>query len=179
MKILVTKYLLTACVASLLSTALTGQETPTVTAVQSGSPGITAEPKGDSSRRVVSGTAGSIAVGRLPRFFAGIVDSQQRLTIYQIQADVRAKTELLEKQLQELRDAEMLQIEGLLSAAQRTKLDGLRSAANIRPAVQRSGKTEPKLGAQPSEVPESDAVPELETQTSEPKTSQTEPEVQP
>ena len=59
---------------------------------------------------------------RLPRFYASIVNQQQRLEIYAIQESYRMEIEKLEQQLAELRSKEMQAIEKLLSPSQREQL---------------------------------------------------------
>lgn len=83
--------------------------------------------KGRSSTQVASslGTA-----GRLPRFFASLVDDQQRMEIYEIQTSYRPRFQKLEKQLAQLEAAEMRDMEKVLSTSQRKKLLAMRNDAN-------------------------------------------------
>ena len=80
--------------------------------------------------------------GRLPPHFASIVDSRQRQAIYEIRTRVASELEQLEKQLDALRHSEMAEIEGVLTADQRTQLESLRAqraqsakAKGVEPAV--------------------------------------------
>ncbi len=65
--------------------------------------------------------------GRLPPYYASIVDSRQRQAIYEIRERMAAELEQLEKQLAALRQAEMVEIEGVLTAPQREQLESLRA----------------------------------------------------
>ncbi len=67
------------------------------------------------------------SAGRLPPYFASLVDSRQRDVIYKIRASMAAKIAELEKQLEELRQAEMHEIEGVLTDDQRQQLQSLRA----------------------------------------------------
>ena len=62
-------------------------------------------------------------VGRLPTYYAGIVDSQQRQAIYDIRARVAVEIEQLQQQLNALREAELAEIEAILSDSQRRNLN--------------------------------------------------------
>ncbi len=81
------------------------------------------------TKRGKSTTTGKKLAGRLPRFFASIVDQEQRDEIYQIQATYREKLAALEQELAELKEAEMSAMEGVLTTAQRKKLDEIRASA--------------------------------------------------
>lgn len=70
--------------------------------------------------------------GRLPRYFSSVVDQQQRLEIYQIQAEYRAKIAEVEKQLMALRSEQLEEIENVLSATQRKQLNTIRTQAMSR-----------------------------------------------
>lgn len=81
--------------------------------------------------------------GRLPRYFASLVDRKQRQEVYEIQASYREKVEALEKQLAELRDAEMASMEKVLTATQRKKLSEMRSAAEKSASKSTSTQAKP------------------------------------
>ncbi len=66
-------------------------------------------------------------VGRLPRYYAGLVDSQQRQAIYGIRLRLSQQIDALEQQLAELRAAEMQEIEAVLTDLQRSQLAELRA----------------------------------------------------
>ncbi|MEO8272286.1 MAG: hypothetical protein ABI557_21435, partial [Aureliella sp.] len=78
--------------------------------------------------------------GRLPAYYASIVDSRQRQAIYEIRERMASQLEQLEKQLAALRRAELSEIEGVLTAVQRTQLQSL-SAQRSKPA--KSASAEP------------------------------------
>lgn len=67
--------------------------------------------------------------GRLPRYFAAIVDDKQREEIYEIRASFREKVEKLEAELKSLKEDEMKAMEKVLSTTQRRKLTTARNAS--------------------------------------------------
>jgi hypothetical protein len=85
----------------------------------------------DSQSMVKSGMPRKPAVGRLPRYFASLVDSRQRAAIYQIQSTMATKIEALERQLEELRQAEMREMEAVLNDTQLQQLQSLRASRMI------------------------------------------------
>ncbi len=81
--------------------------------------------------------------GRLPPYYASVVDNRQRQAIYEIRARVASELEQLEKQLDALRQSEMVEIEGVLTAEQRAQIESLRAtrakttnAKRLEPAVE-------------------------------------------
>ncbi len=70
--------------------------------------------------------------GRLPVFYSRVVSGDQRDEIYAIQGRYRSEIEALERQLDELRDRMMEEIEGVLTAEQRTRVEELRAEARAR-----------------------------------------------
>jgi hypothetical protein len=60
---------------------------------------------------------------RLPRYFAGLVDEQQRSQIQEIQLQFRSRITKLERELGELKQEEQQAIEQVLTPAQRKLLD--------------------------------------------------------
>jgi hypothetical protein len=72
---------------------------------------------------------------RLPRYFAGIVDQQQRMLIQEIQLSFRDRIELLEQELEQLRLEQMTEIEGVLTEAQRKLLDQKRDQSRMARAA--------------------------------------------
>lgn len=78
------------------------------------------------------------SAGRLPPYFASIVDSRQREAIYKIRASMATRISDLEKQLEELRQAEMREIEGVLTDGQREQLETLRAARSATRSATRS-----------------------------------------
>jgi TolA-binding protein len=66
--------------------------------------------------------------GRLPRYFASLVDSEQRIEIYLIQAKYRQQITELKQELAKLETKQMQDIEGVLTTDQRDKLVGFRKS---------------------------------------------------
>jgi hypothetical protein len=95
--------------------------------------GIAAEKKSSSSKSSSKSTRAETVkqeptAGRLPRYFASLVDDEQREEIYQIQAKYGEKIAELEKELAELEKEQLKAMEKVLTADQRKELDALRSA---------------------------------------------------
>ncbi len=67
--------------------------------------------------------------GRLPRYFASLVDSEQRIDIYLIQAKYRQQITELKQELEKLETKQMQDIEGVLTADQRDKLVEMRKSS--------------------------------------------------
>lgn len=84
--------------------------------------------KGNSEREVTSDSRETIK-GRLPRYFASLVNSEQRLEIYLIQAKFRDQIAELKQQLEKLESKQMQDIEGVLTTGQREKLFDFRNSA--------------------------------------------------
>ena len=72
--------------------------------------------------------------GRLPRYFASLVDDEQRQEIYAIRNDFRDEIEALEKKLAALKVKEMQAVEKVLTTTQRRKLASLRDAGASKTA---------------------------------------------
>ena len=64
--------------------------------------------------------------GRLPRHFGSLVNNEQRTEIYLIQAKFREKISKLKQELEKLETQQMQDIEAVLTAEQRKKLNGFR-----------------------------------------------------
>jgi hypothetical protein len=83
-----------------------------------------------ATRQADAGVANETSVksfsGRLPRYYASLVDNQQRAAIYAIQMRFYREIESLERQLAALKKTEMEEIESVLTAAQRKQLEELR-----------------------------------------------------
>lgn len=90
-------------------------------------PSVNASKLSRSSAKSTKATKSGM--GRLPRYYAGLVDSQQRQAIYEIRARLGQQINALEQQLEELRAAEMQEIEALLTDAQQEQLAVLRTPA--------------------------------------------------
>lgn len=99
------------------------------------SPPVVGEPASGSA---TGGVMRKPSAGRLPPYFASIVDSRQREAIYKIRASMATRIADLEKQLEELRQAEMREIEGVLTDGQREQLETLRAARSAARSVARS-----------------------------------------
>ncbi len=65
--------------------------------------------------------------GRLPRYFASLVNSEQRIEIYLIQSKFRGQISELKQQLEKLEAKQMQDIEAVLTADQRDKLFDFRN----------------------------------------------------
>ena len=85
--------------------------------------------------------------GRLPRYFASIVDARQRVEIYAIQNSFRLQIQELEEQLEALKQSEMSEIESVLTATQRKRLDELRSDAAQRLKERNAESIPTKVGS--------------------------------
>ncbi|MEZ6150739.1 MAG: hypothetical protein R3C09_11500 [Pirellulaceae bacterium] len=95
-----------------------------------------ASPKPEASKAKRRGNA-----GRLPPYYASVVDNHQRQAIYEIRARMAREIEELEKQLDALRQSEMAEIEEVLTASQRAQIESLRATRaksaklkNVEPA---------------------------------------------
>jgi hypothetical protein len=88
------------------------------------------------------------AKGRLPAYFKDVVTEKQRDEIYAIQKKYEAQIEALEEQLKSLQSQRDTEIEGLLSAEQKEKLEKLRADA----ASKRKTKTEATASSESTEA---------------------------
>lgn len=70
--------------------------------------------------------------GRLPRYFASVVSPEQRQEIYRIQNDYRKQIEQLQRQLEDLRLAELDEVTQVLSESQKRQVETRRAAASKR-----------------------------------------------
>lgn len=77
-----------------------------------------------------SGAETSRVSFRLPRYFASIVDDEQRAALHEIQASYQTKITALELELAELEAAQLKELEGLLTSAQRKTLEAMRAGAD-------------------------------------------------
>ena len=84
--------------------------------------------KGNSEGKVTSDSRETVK-GRLPRYFASLVNSEQRIEIYLIQAKFRDQISELKQQLEELESRQMRNIEAVLTPAQREKLFDFRNSS--------------------------------------------------
>ncbi|MGI9467672.1 MAG: hypothetical protein ACR2OA_11170 [Rubripirellula sp.] len=86
------------------------------------------ESKGNSARKVTSDSRETVK-GRLPRYFASLVNSEQRIEIYLIQAKFRDQISELKQQLEKLESKQMQDIEAVLTTGQREKLFDFRNSS--------------------------------------------------
>lgn len=70
--------------------------------------------------------------GRLPPYFAQVVDAKQREQIYAIQAKYKEQIEKLEADLKAANDKLKEEVEAVLNKEQKEKLDKLRAEAKPR-----------------------------------------------
>ena len=91
---------------------------------------------------------------RLPRYFAGLVNTEQRSQIRHIQLEFRSRIAQLEDELEKLRREELMEMELVLTASQRKLLEKKR-----QPSRSSSGATGGAAQSQSTEHPDpSDAV---------------------
>ena len=83
----------------------------------------------ENSERKVTSDSRETVKGRLPRFFASLVNNEQRIEIYLIQAKFRDQISELKQQLEELESKQMRDIEAVLTAEQREKLLDFRNSS--------------------------------------------------
>jgi hypothetical protein len=86
------------------------------------------EAKGNPELKVTSESRGTVK-GRLPRYFASLVNSEQRIEIYLIQAKFRDQISELKQQLEKLESKQMQDIEAVLTTGQREKLFDFRNSS--------------------------------------------------
>lgn len=84
--------------------------------------------KGNSELKVTSDSRETVK-GRLPRYFASLVNSDQRLEIYLIQAKFHDQISELKQQLEKLELKQMRDIEAVLTTEQREKLLEFRNSS--------------------------------------------------
>ena len=102
--------------------------------------------KSNSERKVTSDSRETVK-GRLPRYFASLVNSEQRIEIYLIQAKFRDQITELKQQLEKLESKQMQDIEAVLTTGQREKLFDFRNSSRKKQskeptAVERRDPTE-------------------------------------
>lgn len=93
---------------------------------------------------------------RLPRYFAGIVDQQQRLVIQEIQLRYRNQIEAMEKELEQLRGQQVREMEAVLTESQLKLLNQKREQARMVrsvPRMERDGETDQNLMRDESPTP--------------------------
>lgn len=90
--------------------------------------GIAAETKSKRSTKTTKTVAANKEVSqRLPRYFASIVDREQRTTIYEIQASYQQEIAKLQDELAALQATQLEEIEEVLTKDQLTALEQMRS----------------------------------------------------
>ena len=88
--------------------------------------------EGQASLKMVAPAEPEGFEGRLPRYYASLVDNEQRAAIYQIQAKYHQEITALVEQLNALKKTEAEAIENVLTASQRKQLLELRTKASQR-----------------------------------------------
>ncbi len=86
-----------------------------------------------STAKSASQAKGSTGTLRLPRYFSGIIDQEQREQIHTIQLEYRTKIDELEKELARVRQDELQALEKVLTDSQRKLLDKKRTQAKSKP----------------------------------------------
>jgi TolA-binding protein len=92
--------------------------------------------------------------GRLPRYFASLVDDGQRQDIYQIQASYRERIKELQAELAKLELEQMTEIEETLTSTQHKKLGEMRQRS-VRGGAKSSSKSAASASEQSSKASES------------------------
>ena len=95
--------------------------------------------------------------GRLPRYFASLVNSEQKIEIYLIQAKFRDQISKLKLELEKLESQQMQDIEAVLTTDQRQKLFDFRDSSRKKRS---SGTTkgDPRLPNEAAnDLPESES----------------------
>ena len=100
-----------------------------------------------NSERGATSVSRETVKGRLPRYFASLVNSEQRIEIYLIQAKFRDQIAELKQQLEKLESKQMQDIEAVLTTGQREKLFDFRNSSRKKrskepTAVERRDPTE-------------------------------------
>lgn len=86
-----------------------------------------------STAKSASQAKGATGNLRLPRYFSGIIDQEQREQIHSIQLEYRTRIDELEKELALVRQDEMQALEKVLTDSQRKLLEKKRSQAKSKP----------------------------------------------
>lgn len=88
--------------------------------------------------------------GRLPNYFAAVVDGTQRETIYSIQAKYAKQVEDLQRQLEELKTTRDQEVDAVLTPEQLEAVNAKRAeAAAKRKARLEAAKKEKEAAAEP------------------------------
>lgn len=87
------------------------------------------KPKAAAGEKKPAAQARAKPKGRLPAYYAKVVDAAQRAEIYKLQESFAAKREALEKQLAALKSEEDAAVEAVLTPQQKQKLAALREEA--------------------------------------------------
>lgn len=114
-----------------------------------------------AAKSSVVGASPTASTGRLPRYFAAIVNNEQRVAIYQIQRKAQAEMAVLEQQLAALKQVEMIEIEAILTVSQRQQLEEMRlkSSKSDQDTPVSSTDAEPTLKPDSLEVPNATVTP--------------------
>ena len=106
--------------------------------------------------------------GRLPNYYAEVVTPEQRKTIVDIQAEYKAKTDVLQTQIAQLTKEKTDKIEALLTPDQKKKLADLKAAATAKRKASKG--TTPAASAEPAKTTE-EAKPAPAAEPAAPATS--------
>ncbi len=116
--------------------------------------GATTDPE-----RGITSVSREAVKGRLPRHFASLVNSEQRIEIYLIQTQFRDQISKLKQELAKLESKQMQDIEAVLTTDQREKLFNFRNSSRKKRATDSGvgdGRT-PKKATNDSPGPASSA----------------------
>ncbi len=86
--------------------------------------------------------ADSTPKGRLPAYYKDLVDEKQKVAIYKLQTDFKAKIDALEEQLKQLTTERDAAIEKILTADQKAKLKKAKEEAAAKKKPAKSAETE-------------------------------------
>jgi hypothetical protein len=101
---------------------------------------VAAQPKRDAAEAPGKEAKKAPAKGRLPAYYAQIVNEGQRQRIYQIQANYNPKIEALQAEIEALQTQRELEIRAVLSPEQQKRLDARIAEAQAK----REAKAEKK-----------------------------------
>ena len=120
----------------------------TQTPAKSEAPGTQAAPSREkkASGKKAKGEKAAKPRGRLPNYFSGVVNDEQREKIYAIQKQCEPKISDLRKELDSLIKARDEKINALLTPEQKKKIEDLKAAAKqSREKKETTEKPEPKV----------------------------------
>jgi hypothetical protein len=98
------------------------------------------------SNKKSEATAETSVTHRLPRYFASIIDDDQRAQMQVIRAGYETKLMALRQELSELEAAQLKELEELLTSSQRKSLDEMRSRSGNGASRTKSASTAKSTG---------------------------------